>query len=211
MRTFVQGRPVRGIPELIDEVRRGSPRRITEYGEPILHRPCEPVTEYCAERWSALIDDMFTTLWIANGCGLAASQVGIDAQLFVYDLTDENGIRHLGHVFNPTIETAAAFFGAQAGSEGCLSVPGVYAPLARPARVALNGYDLNGQPFTLEAVDYFARCLLHETQHLQGQVYVDHLTPGERDHALTAAAQQRTAVLDRRAARASQLGKASVW
>lgn len=207
MRTLIQGRPARNLPATIDEVRRGTPRRVTEYGEAILHRPCRPVTEFGTDRWGPLIDDMFATLWVANGCGLAANQIDVDAQLFVYDLTDELGTRHLGHVFNPTIQTAAAFFGEQDGSEGCLSVPGAYAPLPRPARITLHGADLEGRPFALEAVDYLARCLLHETQHLQGQVYVDHLDPAARDHALATSAGERDTVFERRAARARQLAQ----
>jgi peptide deformylase len=132
--TFVQGRPGRRLPELTDEVLRGTPRRITEYGEAVLHRPCQEVSELGAERWSALIDDMFTTMWIAEGCGLAANQVDVDARLFVYDVIDANGDRHLGHVFNPRIEPMSAFFGEQDDSEGCLSVPGAREPLTRPAR-----------------------------------------------------------------------------
>ncbi|MGW6279840.1 peptide deformylase [Kribbella sp. NPDC055071] len=205
MRTLIQGRPARNLPAMIDEVRRGTPRRITEYGEEILHRACRPVSEFGADRWAGLIDDLFATLWVADGCGLAANQIDVDAQVFVYDLTDDFGTRHLGHAINPTITTAAAFFGDQDGTEGCLSVPGVYAPLARPARVTLHAQDLDGRPFTVEATDYLARCLLHETQHLQGQVYVDHLSPAARDRALTTSTRERATVMKRRATRARQL------
>jgi peptide deformylase len=161
MPTYIQGRPSRRLPELIDEVRRGTALRITEYGEEILHRPCRPVTEFGAARWGGLIDDMFTTMWIAEGCGLAANQVDVDAQLFVYDLTDEYGDRHVGHAFNPRVVPLSAFFGDQDGTEGCLSVPGANAPLPRPARVTLHADDLEGNPFTLNATGYLARCLTH--------------------------------------------------
>jgi peptide deformylase len=206
MPTFILGRPSRRLPELTDEVRRGTPRRITEYGEAILHRPCRPVTEFGVERWGALIDDMFTTMWIAEGCGLAANQVDVDAQLFVYDLTDEDGDRHVGHAFNPRIETMSALFGTQTGTEGCLSVPGANAPLPRPARATLHAEDVEGRPFTLEAGGYFARCLIHETQHLAGTVYVDHLPPSTRDQTLAESAAARASVLDRRATRRQLLG-----
>lgn len=183
------------------------PRRITEYGEEILHRPCRAVEEFGAARWAGLIDDMFTTMWIAEGCGLAANQVDVDARLFVYDLIDEYGDRHLGHVFNPRIQLLSGLAGEQDGSEGCLSVPGANEQLVRPARVNLHGSDLEGAPVALQASGYFARCLVHETQHLDGTLYVDHLDPSARDHALAVSASRRSAVLARRTARQHELGK----
>ena len=208
MPTYILGRPSRRLPELTDEVRRGCPLRITEYGEPILHRGCRPVTEFGTARWGRLIDDMFTTMWIAEGCGLAANQVDVDAQLFVYDLTDESSDRHVGHAFNPRIETMSALFGTQSGTEGCLSVPGANAPLPRPARATLHAYDVDGRPFTLEASGYFARCLIHETQHLSGTVYVDHLTPRARTRALADSTAERETVLEQRSSRAHLLTEA---
>ncbi|HEY9338953.1 MAG TPA: peptide deformylase [Kribbella sp.] len=205
MPTYILGRPSRRLPELTDEVRRGAPLRITEYGEEILHRPCRPVTEYGAARWSGLIDDMFATMWIAEGCGLAANQVDVDAQLFVYDLTDEYGDRHVGHAFNPRIETATALVGTQSGTEGCLSVPGANAPLDRPARATLHAYDVEGRPFTIESSGYFARCLIHETQHLAGTVYVDHLSPGPRTQTLATSTANRNTVLAQRSTRQALL------
>jgi peptide deformylase len=208
MPTYIQGRPSRRLPELLDEVRRGTPLRITEYGEEILHRPCRPVTEFGAARWSGLIDDMFTTMWIAEGCGLAANQVGVDAQLFVYDLTDEYGDRHVGHAFNPRVEASAALLGTQSGTEGCLSVPGANAPLPRPARAILHAYDVDGRPFTLESSGYLARCLIHETQHLAGTVYVDHLSPATRARTLSRSADQRSTILTHRTTRQNHLATA---
>jgi len=163
------------------------------------------VTEYGAARWSGLIDDMFATMWIAEGCGLAANQVDVDAQLFVYDLTDEYGDRHVGHAFNPRIETATALVGTQSGTEGCLSVPGANAALDRPARATLHAYDVEGHPFTIESSGYFARCLIHETQHLAGTVYVDHLSPGPRTQTLATSTANRNTVLAQRSTRQALL------
>jgi peptide deformylase len=207
MSTFIQGRPARRLPEPGAEVLCGAPRRITEYGEAILHRPSRPVLEFGAARWATLIDDMFTTMWIAEGCGLAANQVDVDARLFVYDLTDGHGDRHLGHVFNPRIESLAGFAGDQTGSEGCLSVPGANEQVARPARVNLRGFDLEGRPFLVQASGYLARCLVHETQHLDGTLYIDHLPPTTRAHALTQSASMRDTVLAQRDARHREFGK----
>jgi peptide deformylase len=208
MPTYIQGRPSRRLPELLDEVRRGSRLRVTEYGEEILHRPCRPVTEFGVARWGGLIDDMFATMWIAQGCGLAANQVDVDAQLFVYDLTDGYGDRHVGHAFNPRAEVSVALVGLQSGSEGCLSVPGANAPLPRPARAVLHAYDVDGRPFTLDASGYLARCLLHETQHLAGTVYVDHLDPSTRTRALADSTTNRATVFTERATRQNHLAAA---
>ncbi|WUJ69275.1 peptide deformylase [Kribbella soli] len=206
MPTFIQGRLSRRLPELTAEVRRGTPLRITEYGEEILHRPCQPVTEFGAARWGALIDDMFATMWIAEGCGLAANQVDVDAALFVYDLTDEYGDRHVGHAFNPRVETMTALFGTQPGTEGCLSVPGANALLPRPTRATLHAQDVNGHPFTLTSTGYLARCLIDETQHLAGTVYIDHLSPHAQTTTLNHSATHRAEVLSHRATRKLLLG-----
>jgi peptide deformylase len=205
MTTFIQGRPARQLPPIADEVRRGSPRRLTEYGEPILHRPCRAVGEFGTDRWARLIDDLFATMWVAEGCGLAANQVDVDARLFVYDLIDERGDRHFGHVFNPRVKSLAGFVGDQTGGEGCLSIPGANEKVTRPARVVLWGFDLEGRPFVIEASDYLARCLVHETQHLEGTLYVDHLEPATREGALAYSALARTAVHARREARRRDL------
>jgi peptide deformylase len=125
----------------------------------------------------------------------------------VYDLTDEHGDRHVGHAFNPRIETMSALFGTEPGTEGCLSVPGANAPLSRPARATLHAYDVEGQPFTLEASGYFARCLIHETQHLAGTVYLDHLPPTTRTQTLAESATARDSVLTRRLTRQQLLDK----
>jgi peptide deformylase len=183
----------------------GQVLRITERGEPILHRPCRPVREFGAERWSRLIDDMFTTMWVAEGCGLAANQVDVDARLFVYDLTDELGQRHVGHVFNPVVEVVGVR--EISHPEGCLSVPGADATVTRPAQVIVRGVDLNGVPVTLRADDYFARCLQHESQHLLGQLYTDHLSKSTRRRAHAESDRVRDSVIERRTARSIELGK----
>jgi peptide deformylase len=183
----------------------GTPLRITEEGEPILRRTCRRVSEFGAERWKRLIDDMFTTMWIAEGCGLAANQVDVDAQLFVYDLTDEYGRRHVGHVFNPVVEVVGVRETSHA--EGCLSIPGPTTTVTRPAQVTLHGVDLNGIPLTLHANDYLARCLQHETEHLLGTLYPDHVSKSSRRRVYADSARLREDVLEQRAARSTALGK----
>ena len=101
---FVQGRPVDSYPPLAPDARRGRVRRITEVGEQVLHKPCRDVTEFGPDL-AALIDDMFLTMYIAEGAGLAANQVGVGLRLFVYDCPDDDGARHVGHIVNPVLDT----------------------------------------------------------------------------------------------------------
>ncbi|GAB3402408.1 hypothetical protein GCM10027569_08470 [Flindersiella endophytica] len=141
-------------------------------------------------------------MWVAEGCGLAANQVDVDPQLFVYDLTDEYGERRAGHVFNPVVGVRET-----SHDEGCLSIPGATTTVARPAQVILRGVDLNGIPLTLRAEDYFARCLQHETEHLLGKLYSDHVSKASRRRVSADSGRLREDVLERRAARSAALGK----
>ena len=100
----VQGQLVDAYPSMPPEARRGSARRITEVGEEVLSRPCREVTTFGTPELSALIDDMFLMMYIAEGAGLAANQVGVDLRLFVFDCLDGRGGRHVGHVVNPVLE-----------------------------------------------------------------------------------------------------------
>ncbi|MEU0200283.1 MULTISPECIES: peptide deformylase [unclassified Streptomyces] len=197
---FVQGRPVDSYPRLAPEARNGKVRRITEVGEEVLHKPCRDVTEFGPDL-AALIDDMFLTMYIADGAGLAANQVGVDLRLFVYDCPDDDGVRHVGHVVNPVLEPLDASRRRLLDeAEGCLSVPGATMSVPRPDRAVVRGYDRDGEPLVIEGTGYFARCLAHETDHVNGQVYLDRLSGRERKDALRQMADRREAVLARRAA-----------
>ncbi|MFJ3665739.1 peptide deformylase [Streptomyces sp. NPDC090106] len=205
---FVQGRPVDAYPRLAPEARRGKVRRITETGEGVLHRPCRDVTEFGPDL-AALIDDMFLTMYIAEGCGLAANQVGVDLRLFVYDCPDDDGVRHVGHIVNPVVD-AAGPSGRRLldEGEGCLSVPGAVMDVARPDRAVVRGCDRDGAPLVVEGTGYFARCLAHETDHTEGHVYLDRLSRRERGDALRQMADRRDEVFARRAANVEALGLA---
>ena len=157
-----------------------SPRKITIIGDPVLSTPTRQVTEFDAEL-STLIEDMFASMARAEGVGLAAPQVGIDLAVFVYDCPDETGERHRGHVVNPTIVTSG---GLVAADEGCLSVPGPYYELERYAQATVTGVDMTGAPVSVTGTGFFARCLQHETEHLQGVLYVDHLPRNRRRRVL---------------------------
>ncbi|MFH9003641.1 peptide deformylase [Streptomyces afghaniensis] len=202
---FVQGRPVDSYPRLAPEARLGRVRRITEVGEEVLHKPCRDVTEFGPDL-AALIDDMFLTMYTADGAGLAANQVGVDLRLFVYDCPDDEGVRHVGHIVNPVLEPLdAAHRRLLDEGEGCLSVPGATMDVPRPDRAVVHGYDRDGEPLVIEGTGYFARCLEHETDHVNGQVYLDRLSGRERKDALRQMADRREAVFERRAANIAAL------
>ena len=199
-RVFVQGRPVDSYPRLAPEARRGAVRRITEVGEEVLHKPCRDVTEFGPEL-AALIDDMFLTMYVAEGAGLAANQVGVDLRLFVYDCPDDDGARHVGSIVNPVLDALdPAGRRLLDDSEGCLSVPGAVMDVPRPDRAVVRGLDKDGEPLVVEGTGYFARCLAHETDHVNGHVYLDRLSKRERRDALRQVADRRDEVFARRAA-----------
>ncbi|HLS24422.1 MAG TPA: peptide deformylase [Beutenbergiaceae bacterium] len=205
VRTLLQGVDVTDFPLITPMAERGRVRRITEIGEPVLHRPCQEVREFGTRELADLIDDMFTTMLVAEGVGLAANQVGVDLQVFVYDLTDGDGVRHVGHVLNPHIEVLSEE--TEEMTEGCLSVPGPGADLFRPYHVRLHGMDQEGESLEHEARGYLARCFQHETGHLQGQLYVDLLAKRVRKRILAEMEDLRPEVLQRRTEVAQHLGK----
>jgi peptide deformylase len=159
----------------------------------VLHRPCAPVSTFDDEL-ATLIDDMFATMYEANGVGLAANQIGVSLRVFVYDCPDDDDVRHVGHVVNPTLDELPPERRRLVESdEGCLSVPGPYAPLARPDFAVVRGFDKNGKPIAIEGSGFFARCLQHETDHLSGQLYIDRLTKRARKAVLAEMAELRQA------------------
>ncbi|MFG3206881.1 peptide deformylase [Streptomyces sp. NPDC048192] len=203
-RVFVQGRPADHYPRHAPEAGRGAVRRITEVGEEILHKPCRDVTEFGPDL-AALVDDMFLTLYAAEGAGLAANQVGVDLRLFVYDCPDDDEIRHVGHIVNPVLETPTLGRRLLDEGEGCLSVPGAVMAVPRPDRAVVRGLDRDGNPLVVEGTGYFARCLAHETDHTNGFLYLDRLSKREKKDALRQMAARREEVLARRAANAVAL------
>ena len=202
---FVQGRPVDSCPRLAPEARQGRVRRITEAGEEVLHKPCRDVTEFGPDL-AALIADMFLTMYVADGAGLAANQVGVDLRVFVYDCPDDDGVRHVGHIVNPVLDPLDASRRRLLDeAEGCLSVPGATMEVPRPDRAVVRGVDRDGEPLVIEGTGYFARCLAHETDHCDGQLYLDRLSARERRAALRQTADRRDEVLARRAANIAAL------
>jgi peptide deformylase len=154
-----------------------SVHRICIAGEPVLHRPTLEVTEFGTEL-KTLVDDMFETMAAARGVGLAANQIGVDLRVFVYDCPDDEGVQHRGVVVNPVLETTEIPEGMPDPDddfEGCLSVPGEAYPTGRARWAKVTGLDVDGQPFEVEGTGFFARCLQHETDHVNGYLYLDRL------------------------------------
>lgn len=206
-RVRVQGRPIDSYPALPPEAVRGSVRRVTVVGEEVLHQPCQEVTEFRTPALHRLIDDMFLTMHVADGAGLAANQVGIDLRLFVYDCRDEDGVRHVGHLINPVLdEPDPARRRLIEDTEGCLSVPGARMDLPRTDHAVARGFDKDGNALVIQGTGYFARCLQHETDHLNGHLYLDRLSTRDRKDALRQMAARREQVFAERAAKAAQLG-----
>jgi peptide deformylase len=146
-------------------------------GDPVLSTPTRPVTDFDDEL-RTLVADMYETMAAANGVGLAANQIGVDLRVFVYDCPDDEGVRHKGVVVNPRLETSARPEGMPDPDddfEGCLSVPGETYPTGRADWAKVTGFDDNGEPVEVEGTGFFARCLQHETDHLDGLLYLDRL------------------------------------
>ena len=131
-----------------------------------------------------LVDDMFVTMYEADGAGLAANQIGIAQQIFVYDCNDDQERRHVGHVINPVLVEADGETLVE--PEGCLSVPGLRFDTPRHSRAVVEGVDVKGKPVRVEGTGYFARCLQHECAHLRGEVYIDVLSGEARREAMRA-------------------------
>jgi peptide deformylase len=169
----------------------GVARPIVTYGSnPVLHRPCAPVTEF-DEGLRRLLLDMFASMAAADGVGLAANQIGVDARIFVIDCPDAEGEDVVGYAINPTLTLTGPVGDEPAEEiteEGCLSVPGPYAELPRAFRARVDGVDVKGRPVTVEATGMAARCLQHEMDHLDGTVYVDLLPEELRERLLAEAA-----------------------
>jgi len=154
----------------------GSVLPITRWGTPVMHAPTRRVEAFDDELHS-LVRNMFATMAAARGVGLAATQVGVDLAVFVYDCPDADDTYHQGVVCNPVVtlpEGDARRLVAE--DEGCLSLPGGYQPLARPDRAVCTGSDAEGNPVTVEGTGTLARCLQHETDHLNGIVFGDRLS-----------------------------------
>lgn len=144
-------------------------------GDPVLREETKPVGEITDELHE-LARNMFETMYLAKGIGLAAPQVGRTERLAVVDVDDNPLV-----IINPEVVHAE---GKEKGEEGCLSIPDVYGDVERPARVRVRATDLDGKEIELEASGLFARCLQHEIDHLHGKLFIDYLSVLKRRSAL---------------------------
>ena len=146
-------------------------RPIRRYGDPVLRTVCDPVTRF-DDALRALVRDLADTAAPDGRAAVAAPQIGVARRVFAYDLDGR-----VGHVVNPTVvETGGELRDID---EGCMSVPGLWFPTPRWEHAAVEGFDEHGEPVRVEGEGVFAQMLQHETDHLDGIVYVETL-PGER-------------------------------
>jgi peptide deformylase len=154
---------------------------IVNYPDPVLLEVGKPVEDHEFDGdLERLVADMFDTMEKAGGVGLAAPQVGISKRLFVMDVPVEDDERERHVLINPEIISVE---GEQTGDEGCLSFPGLYQVVKREMRVIARARDLKGEEFELDVADLAARCILHETDHCDGIVFLDRMTPLKRELA----------------------------
>lgn len=151
--------------------------KIVHYPDPILDTPGEPVTKFDDEL-KRLVSDMFETMYDAPGVGLAAPQVGVSKRLFVMDCSGGKDPQQRIAMINPEVLRVE---GEQNGEEGCLSFPGIFFPVERSLRAVVRAHDVNGNEFEVDGLELTARCMLHETDHCDGIVFIDHTTPLKRE------------------------------
>lgn len=151
------------------------------WGDPVLHAPASPVGEITDEI-RTLVDDMYETMDLAPGVGLAAPQVGVGLRLYVYSYVDDDDEPWRGVIINPVLWMQPLEPGSpdpDEESEGCLSFPGERFPLRRSDRVMVRGEDLDGNPVQIDVDGWRARIMQHEFDHLDGIVYVDRLSDSD--------------------------------
>jgi peptide deformylase len=153
-------------------------RPIRELGDPVLRTPADPVREF-GKDLAALVRDLEETVDHPGRAGLAATQIGVGLRVFSYNV---DGV--IGHLVNPVIVERSEEI--QDDDEGCLSIPGLYAPTVRAMYCAAEGLDVHGEPLRIEGSGLLARCLQHEVDHLDGKLFVDRLTGETRKRVLRA-------------------------
>lgn len=152
--------------------------RIRKYGDPVLETACAPVTEFGTPELKQLVDDMFETMYAHKGVGLAAPQVGVAQRLTVIDPSAGEDPDARLILVNPEILEKR---GKQVGEEGCLSIPGFREDVARAMHVRVRAQGLDGGFFEAEGEELLARAIQHELDHLNGILFLSHLSPLKRD------------------------------
>jgi len=150
---------------------------IVKYGDPVLEKPAAPIAEFNGDL-RKLADDMFESMYAAHGVGLAAPQIGISKRIVVIDVTFKEDPNARLVLINPEIIKTE---GRQRGSEGCLSLPDFREQVTRANVVAVRAQDLEGKWFEKTGEEMLARAFLHETDHLNGRLYISHISALKRD------------------------------
>jgi peptide deformylase len=150
---------------------------IVKYGNPVLEKRGEPITSFDGEL-QKLVADMFESMYAAHGVGLAAPQIGISKRLAVIDITFKEDPNAKLVLANPEIVHTS---GRQTQNEGCLSIPEFREPVTRPNSVTIRAQDANGNWYEKTGEELLARAFLHETEHLDGKLYLTHLSMLKRD------------------------------
>jgi peptide deformylase len=151
---------------------------IVRYGQPVLEKKAADITEFDTPDLHKLVEDMFESMYAAKGVGLAAPQIGIGKRVAVIDTTvgEDAGLKLV--LINPEIIGKE---GSQTGEEGCLSLPTFRETVTRAKKVTVRAFDPAGKPFEMTGEDLLARAFLHETDHLNGTLYITHISPLKRD------------------------------
>jgi peptide deformylase len=152
-------------------------QNIRLFGDPVLRTPAEPVVDFDREL-RQLVKDLTETMMDAPGAGLAAPQIGVGLRVFTYWIDGE-----LGHLVNPDLDLSEEL---QEGEEGCLSFPGLRFETPRALRTVAKGFNQFGEPVLIEGSELMARCLQHETDHLDGILFIDRMDPEQRKAAMKA-------------------------
>ncbi len=152
-------------------------QQIRLFGDPILRTPADEVVDFDKEL-RKLVADLTDTMRDAPGSGLAAPQIGVSLRVFTWWVDDE-----LGHLCNPSLDLSEE---TQEGEEGCLSIPDLSFDTRRARRVVARGFDMHGEPVTIEGSDLLARAIQHETDHLDGVLFIDRLDAQTRKEAMKA-------------------------
>ena len=150
---------------------------IVKFGNPVLETPAQPVTAF-DDDLKRLVDDMFESMYAAHGVGLAAPQIGLSLRLAVIDVTFKDDPTAKLVLANPEIVHTE---GRHRQNEGCLSIPDFREPVTRANKVTVRAQDVNGKWFEKTGEELLARALLHETDHLNGKLYISHLSALKRD------------------------------
>lgn len=151
---------------------------IVKFGNPVLEREAEDVSEFDTPELTQFIEDMFESMYAAKGVGLAAPQIGFARKIAVIDVSNGENPEDKLVLINPKVIKSE---GKQDGEEGCLSIPGFREQVKRGKRVTVHAQNLKGEKFEMTGEDLLARALQHETDHLYGRLYITHISALKRD------------------------------